>query len=71
MAEGAGKLTDKFKRVYMVNPSEILAGYNSSYMAKSLPGGENILFMDQHVEWRRFQDMKAWGQLSNNRWNCF
>jgi prepilin-type N-terminal cleavage/methylation domain-containing protein len=71
VSEGAGKTTDKFKQVYTVNPTELPNGYNSSHMAKNLPGGGNILFMDEHVDWRRFRDMKAWGQWSNSRWNWF
>ena len=71
VSEGAGKTTDKFKQVYTVNPTELPAGYNSSHMAKNLPNGGNILLMDGHVDWRRFRDMKAWGQWSNNRWNWF
>ena len=71
VSEGSGLLTDKFKQVYTVNPTELPRGYNSSHMAKNAPNGGNILFMDQHVEWRRFQDMKAWGQWSNNRWDWF
>jgi prepilin-type N-terminal cleavage/methylation domain-containing protein len=69
VSEGSGLLTDKFVGVNTVNPTELPKGYNSSHMARITPAGGNILFMDQHVGWRRFQDMKGWGQWSNNRWN--
>jgi prepilin-type N-terminal cleavage/methylation domain-containing protein len=71
VSEGSGNTTDKFKGVVTVNPTELPAGFNSSHMTSKIPSGGNILFMDQHVAWRRFQTMKAWGQWSNNRWNWF
>ncbi len=71
VSEGAGTSADKFTGVYTVNPTELPNGYNSSHMARSVPGGGNILFMDQHIGWRRFKEMKAWGQWTNSRWNWF
>jgi prepilin-type N-terminal cleavage/methylation domain-containing protein/prepilin-type processing-associated H-X9-DG protein len=71
VSEGAGQITDKFTGVYTVNPTELPKGYNSSHMSNNKPAGGNILFMDNHVEWRKFNQMKAWGQWSNNRWNWF
>jgi len=71
ISEGTGNTSDKFTGVYTVNPTELPKGYNSSHMSKTVPAGGNILLMDQHVEWRKFRDMKAWGQWSNNRWNWF
>jgi hypothetical protein len=67
VSEGTGKTTDKFQNVYTVNPTELPKGYNSSHMASRRPAGGNILFMDQHVGWRQFREMKAWGQWSNSR----
>jgi prepilin-type N-terminal cleavage/methylation domain-containing protein len=71
VSEGAGNFSDKFTGVYTVNPTELPRGYNSSHMTKNKPAGGNILFMDQHVSWRQFREMKAWGQWSQNRWNWF
>jgi prepilin-type N-terminal cleavage/methylation domain-containing protein len=71
VSEGAGATTDKFAGVYTVNPAELPKGFNSSHMGSSRPAGGNILFMDQHIGWRRFQTMKAWGQWSNGRWAWF
>jgi len=71
-SEGGGLLTDKFKGVYTANPTELPKGFNSSHMSSSsLPAGGNILFMDQHASWRKFKDMKAWGQWNNARWAWF
>jgi prepilin-type N-terminal cleavage/methylation domain-containing protein/prepilin-type processing-associated H-X9-DG protein len=66
-SEGTGNLSDKFIDVYTSNPTELPRGYNASHMGKKLPAGSNILFMDNHVEWRRFQDMQCWGHWSNSR----
>jgi|ERR1035437_575791 prepilin-type processing-associated H-X9-DG protein len=64
VSEGTGQTSDKFSDVYPSNRAELPKGYNSSHMSGRLPGGGNILFMDNHVSWRRFRDMKAWG-----KWN--
>ena len=71
VSEGSGIFSDKFTGVYTVNPTELSRGYNSSHMSRNTPAGGNILFMDQHVSWRQFREMKAWGQWTNNRWNWF
>ena len=72
ISQGAGRPTDQFVSVYTVNPAELPRGYNSSHMAGPTPAGGNILFQDQHVGWRSFDKMKAWGQWpSNNRWFWF
>ncbi|HXU76477.1 MAG TPA: prepilin-type N-terminal cleavage/methylation domain-containing protein [Methylomirabilota bacterium] len=71
VSEGSGATPDKFVGVYTVNPTELPKGFNSSHMGTRFPAGGNILFMDQHISWRRFQAMKAWGQWSNNRWAWF
>lgn len=70
-SEGTGVLTDKFKNVYTANPTELPKGFNSSHMSSSGPAGGNILFMDQHVSWRKFKEMKAWGKWNNARWAWF
>ncbi|HXS69498.1 MAG TPA: DUF1559 domain-containing protein [Candidatus Polarisedimenticolia bacterium] len=63
--------TQKFLNVVSSNPQELPQGYSSSHMKKNLPAGGDILFMDCHAEWRRFQDMKMWGQWSQSRNNWF
>jgi prepilin-type N-terminal cleavage/methylation domain-containing protein/prepilin-type processing-associated H-X9-DG protein len=63
--------TQTFHNITSTNPTELPGGYNSSHMAKGLPAGGNILFMDCHAEWRRFQDMQMWGAWSNGRNNWF
>jgi len=36
------------------------SGYHRpAHMAKTVPAGGNILFLDLHISWRRFRDMKA------------
>jgi prepilin-type N-terminal cleavage/methylation domain-containing protein/prepilin-type processing-associated H-X9-DG protein len=59
--------TQQWRNVTSTNPSELPNGYNSSHMSKNRPAGGDILFMDGHVEWRRFQDMQMWGTWSNSR----
>ncbi|MDB6017160.1 MAG: type secretion system protein [Pedosphaera sp.] len=73
VSEGSGILSDKFTGVYTVNLAAIPKGYNSSHMSGKSPAGGNILMMDQHVSWRKFRDMKAWGYWPGgvNRWNWF
>jgi prepilin-type N-terminal cleavage/methylation domain-containing protein len=66
-SEGSGSLTDKFKGVYTSNPTELPNGYNASHMSGTVPAGGNILFMDNHAEWRRFKQMQCWGDWNNNR----
>jgi prepilin-type N-terminal cleavage/methylation domain-containing protein len=41
-----------------------LKGYNSNHLTghSAVPAGGNILFMDSHVDWRRFRDMTAWAE---------
>lgn len=66
-SEGAGNLNDKFVGVYTSNPAELPLGYNASHMAKNIPAGGNIMFMDNHAEWRRFRDMQCWAHWNNQR----
>jgi prepilin-type N-terminal cleavage/methylation domain-containing protein len=67
ISEGNGTRNDKFRAVYTSNPTELPKGYNSNFMAGSLPAGGNILFMDSHAAWRQFQGMTAWGSWSHQR----
>jgi hypothetical protein len=67
ISEGAGRLTDQFTGVNTVNPTELSKGYNSSHMSGPKPAGGNILFQDNHVGWRRFNQTKSWGQWVNSR----
>ena len=48
-------------------------GYNSNHMATSgkVPSGGNVLTLDGHVEWRRFQGMKAWANWTGHGWYWF
>ena len=59
--------TQIFRNVVSTNPTELPNGYNANHMSKNIPSGGNIMFMDTHVEWRRFGDMQMWGQWSNSR----
>ncbi|MGN6553412.1 MAG: prepilin-type N-terminal cleavage/methylation domain-containing protein [Verrucomicrobiota bacterium] len=65
ISEGAGNMNDKFTGVTTANPTELPRGYNSSHMAGKMPAGGNVLFMDNHVSWRRMQEMKAWAVWSD------
>ena len=68
VSEGPGGLTDKFTGVNTANPAIIPNGYNSSHMQTgSRPAGGNILFQDNHAEWRRFNKMIVRVDWSNNR----
>jgi prepilin-type N-terminal cleavage/methylation domain-containing protein len=64
---GGGPNGQKFINVTSTNPTELPNGYNASHMGKGLPEGGEIMFMDCHVEWRRFQEMQMWGKWSNAR----
>jgi prepilin-type processing-associated H-X9-DG protein len=60
ISSGSGNaLTDQFAGLPSTS-GFLPLGYNSNHMAKKRPDGGNILFMDGHVEWRRFQNMKPW-----------
>jgi prepilin-type processing-associated H-X9-DG protein len=41
----------------LVNPGNPLP-VNTAHMQSSLPAGGNIGFLDGHIEWRKFPDMK-------------
>ncbi len=67
VSEGPGGPTDKFTGVFTSNPDKIPKGFNSSHMGGKTPSGGNILFLDGHVEWRRFKAMDIWADWTNNR----
>ena len=62
-----------FRGVYSSNPDELPNGFNSSHMSGGRPNGANILFLDSHVSWRRFQEMHqpAWGTWNSGRHEWF
>jgi len=66
-SEGSGTLSDKFTHVYTSNPTELPNAYNASHMSGNIPAGGNILFMDNHVEWRPFRQMQCWADWNNSR----
>jgi len=73
---GFGAATDpntqtSWTGIASVVPTELPGGYNSNHMGKNRPSGGNILFMDCHVEWRPFQNMRLYGAWSNTRNNWY
>jgi prepilin-type N-terminal cleavage/methylation domain-containing protein/prepilin-type processing-associated H-X9-DG protein len=71
VSEGSGTTSDKFTGVYTSNPNDLPKGFNSSHMGTGMPTGGNILFLDGHVTWRRFVNMRAWGTWNHNRYEWF
>lgn len=71
VSQGNGTRSDKFTGVYTSNPQELPKGYNSSHMSGNTPAGGNILFMDGHVAWRNFAEMRAWATWNNGRHEWF
>lgn len=71
ISQGTGNVSDKFIGVFTSNPAELPKGYNSNHMAGNKPAGVKILFLDNHVGWRPFRDMKAWGAWNNSRYEWF
>lgn len=66
-SEGSGTLSDKFRNVMTVNPADLPNGFNANHMGASLPAGGNILFLDNHVAWRKFREMQCWGHWTSSR----
>jgi hypothetical protein len=63
-----GKTSDIFVGVYDDSGTAALPyGMNSSHMAGRTPSGENVLFQDIHVDWRKFQNVQPWLIWSNGR----
>ena len=61
--------TDKWGPANVTSTSGIITGYNCNHMAGSRPSGGNVLTLDGHVEWRRFQAMTAWADwVSKSYW---
>ena len=68
VSEGPGGQNDKFTHVYTSNPTIIPQGYNSTHMGSGgRPEGGNVLFQDNHAEWRGFNKMKIYVDWSNSR----
>jgi len=72
VSEVVGAVTN-FTGVYTANPTELPNGYNSSHMTGKSPSGANILFQDNHTQWRRFRDIHGppWGTWSHGRQQWF
>jgi prepilin-type N-terminal cleavage/methylation domain-containing protein len=45
-----------------------IPGFNCNHMAGHGPAGGNILFMDSHVDWRRYLAMTAWADWTSNNY---
>jgi prepilin-type N-terminal cleavage/methylation domain-containing protein len=73
ISTGSGnKNTDQFINVPTTAPASILpSGYRSSHLKGSRPAGGNILFQDNHVEWRQFLNMDWVSTDSQNRYEWF
>ncbi len=71
ISEGSGTLSDKFVGVFTSNPNELPKGYTSNHMTGNRPAGGNMLFMDNHVAWRPFRNMRAWGTWNHGRYEWF
>jgi prepilin-type N-terminal cleavage/methylation domain-containing protein/prepilin-type processing-associated H-X9-DG protein len=73
ISTGSGnRNTDQFINVPSTAPASILpSGYRSSHLNGSRPSGGNILFQDNHVEWRLFQDMDWVTYDSQTRYEWF
>ena len=56
--------------VHVIDASSVAAlpyGMASNHMNTSTPAGGNILFQDDHVDWRKFQNMKQWLTWTSSR----
>lgn len=65
---------DAFVNVPSTAPNSILPnGYKSSHLNGNRPVGGNILFQDNHMDWRLFQDMDwiTWDNASPRRYEWF
>jgi prepilin-type N-terminal cleavage/methylation domain-containing protein/prepilin-type processing-associated H-X9-DG protein len=51
----ASSNTNNFSRVQ----SSVISHHSTSHMNGTRPSGGNILFLDNHVSWRKFQEMKV------------
>jgi prepilin-type N-terminal cleavage/methylation domain-containing protein len=73
ISSGSGnRNTDQFSNVPSTAPASILpAGYRASHMNGNRPSGGNILFQDNHLEWRLFQDMDWITYDSQTRYEWF
>ena len=66
-SQGNGTLSDNFTAVASTATTLLPTGMNSNHMRGSLPAGANILFLDEHVDWRQFNQMNvpAWAQWTS------
>ena len=74
ISSGSGdRNTDKFVGVAstITDPTILPNGYRASHMSGNRPSGGNILFQDNHLEWRLFQDMDWVTTDSQNRYQWF
>lgn len=62
ISSGKGQLDDQFVGVASTASVLQAKGYTSNHMRGGSPAGSNILFMDAHVDWRQFKNMRvpAW-----------
>jgi prepilin-type N-terminal cleavage/methylation domain-containing protein len=72
ISSGNGSKSDQFVNVPSTAPASILPnGYRSSHLNGNWPTGANILFQDNHLEWRLFQDMDWITYDTQNRYEWF
>jgi hypothetical protein len=74
ISSGSGnRNTDTFVGVLssITDPTILPNGYRASHMSGNRPSGGNILFQDNHLEWRLFQDMDWVTTDSQNRYEWF
>jgi len=75
VSAGTGnRQTDQWGPGAVTSTSGIVTGYNSNHLKSKgpQPNGGNVLCLDSHVEWRRFQDMNAWAVwTSKSYWYWF
>jgi prepilin-type N-terminal cleavage/methylation domain-containing protein/prepilin-type processing-associated H-X9-DG protein len=65
---GQAKVASSNFRAYPSN-SGIVTTHTSSHLGKNnLPAGGNILFLDSHVQWKAFKDMKVQVVAGPNWW---
>lgn len=71
LSTGAAR-SSSFNNVPSSAPASILPlGFSTSHMNRNSPKGGNILFQDNHVEWRKFADMDWVTYDGQNRYEWF
>ena len=74
VSKGSGnRATDTWGPDNVTSTSGLIPGYTSNHLAgRGQQNGGNILFMDSHVDWRRFREMNAWAEwTSKTYWYWF